>query len=480
MKTIYDLKNTIEGLVLLENETETVEFKVNNYRPEEIGKRISSLSNTACLKGTKFAYLVFGIKDKTHEIVGTKKKFSNEKKGAMSLEHWLRRMLDPKIDFEVFEFEYNGKHLVVLEIPPVINHPVKFQNISYVRIGSETTELKKYPEKESKIWNNLNNRNFEKNLSVEGLSVAQVLEVLDYSAFFTHTKESLPTVTHEFVEKMAQYGLVNPVLNNLYDITNLGALLFGKDLGKFSSVKRKTVRVIQYEGNTRVNRLKEQEYKVGYAVIFEELIKYINDRLPSNEIINAALRTEKKMYPEVAIREFVANALIHQDLSISGSGVMIEIFDDRIEITNPGSPLIDINRFIDHPPRSRNESIASLMRLVGICEEGGTGVDRALVNLGLYQLPAPKFETYDNSTKITLFAYKDLKDMSLEDKVRACYQHAVLQYVQNLRMTNESLRERLGINKSNYPAASVIIRAAIVRKAIKDSERVKEYIPIWA
>jgi predicted HTH transcriptional regulator len=158
---------------------------------------------------------------------------------------------------------------------------------------------------------------------------------------------------------------------------------------------------------------------------------------------------------------------------------MIEIFDDRIEITNPGSPLIEIDRFIDHPPRSRNENIAELMRLIGICEEGGTGVDRALINIGVYQLPAPKFETYDNSTRITMYAYKELKDMSTDDKLRACYQHAVLMHIQDQKMTNESLRDRLGINKSNYPAASAIIRAALDKNLIKESDRSKEYVPIW-
>ena len=186
------------------------------------------------------------------------------------------------------------------------------------------------------------------------------------------------------------------------------------------------------------------------------------------------------MYPEVAIREFVANALIHQDLSISGAGPMIEIFDNRIEITNTGEPLIDTDRFIDHPPRSRNEDMASFMRQIGVCEEGGTGIDRALIGIALYQLPAPNFERYENFTKVTLYAHKNLRDMTLDDKVRACFQHCVLKYVENSRMTNATLRERLGIEEKNYPAASIIIKATIEKKLIKESERPKEYVPVWA
>ncbi|MFA6047313.1 MAG: ATP-binding protein [Parcubacteria group bacterium] len=211
----------------------------------------------------------------------------------------------------------------------------------------------------------------------------------------------------------------------------------------------------------------------------EKLLKDLIS-LPHNEEISKALRKEVKMYPEVAIREFVANALIHQDLSISGAGPMIEIFDNRIEITNTGEPLIETDRFIDHPPRSRNEDMASFMRQVGVCEEGGTGIDRALINIALYQLPAPSFEKFDNFTKITLYAHKDLKEMTLDDKVRACFQHCVLKHIEKSRMTNATLRERLGIGEKNYPAASAIIKATIKKGFIKESEKPKEYVPIWA
>jgi len=262
--------------------------------------------------------------------------------------------------------------------------------------------------------------------------------------------------------------------------TNLGAILFAKDFKDFPTIKRKKVRVILYKGNSRAERTKEQEGMFGHAISFENLLDYINDKLPSNEEILRSLRKEVKMYPEVAIREFVANALIHQDFMLSGAGPTIEIFDNRIEIINTGEPLIDTERFIDHPARSRNEDLASFMRQIKICEESGTGIDRALINIALYQLPAPIFEKYENFTKVTLFAYKKLKDMTTDDKIRACYQHCVLKYLEGGRMTNLSLRERLGIGEKNYPAASKIISKSIEKEKIKSSEKAKEYVPIWA
>ncbi len=89
------------------------------------------------------------------------------------------------------------------------------------------------------------------------------------------------------------------------------------------------------------------------------------------------------MFPELAIRELVANALIHQDFSVTGAGPTVEIFDDRIDITNPGEPLVDTQRFLDTPPRSRNEALASLMRRARICEERGSGIDKVVLEVEL-------------------------------------------------------------------------------------------------
>lgn len=470
----------IKDLASIDKETEVIEFKVNNYEKNQIGIRISALSNAACLHERKKAYLVFGIKDGVHEIVGTKFRTKNEKVGNEPLEFWLLKHLNPKLDFRIYNEECDGKNIVIFEIPPALNQPVRFNGEAYIRIDSTTPPLRDYPEKEAKIWSNINKNNFEKGIAKEDLSVEDVLRLLDYSAYFTLTKQDVPSDTINFVDRMEQHGLVKKNFENNYDITNLGAVLFAKDMNNFPSIKRKAVRTILYRGNSREEILKEQQETMGYAIIFGSLLKYINDKLPSNEEISGTFRREVKMYPEVAIREFVANALIHQDLSISGAGPLIEIFENRIEITNTGEPLIDVDRFIDHPPRSRNEDLASFMRQIGVCEEGGTGIDRALINIDIYQLPAPLFEKLKGSTRVTLFARKKLKNMTIEDKVRACYQHCVLKYLESLRMTNATLRKRLGIGDKNYPAASSIIRETINKGYIKESKKTKEYIPHWA
>jgi len=156
--------------------------------------------------------------------------------------------------------------------------------------------------------------------------------------------------------------------SDLWHISNLGAVLFAKQLNDFSHLAGKAVRVVLYKSNNRIETIREIGGNKGYATGFEGLIKFINNLLPENEVIGQALRKSVPMFPELAIRELVTNALIHQDFTLTGTGPMIEVFTDRMEITNPGVPLVDRQRFLDRPPRSRNEAIASFLRRIGICE----------------------------------------------------------------------------------------------------------------
>jgi predicted HTH transcriptional regulator len=145
--------------------------------------------------------------------------------------------------------------------------------------------------------------------------------------------------------------------------------------------------------------MREHKGTQGYAVAFESAIDWIQNQLPANEQIRKAFRHEEKMYPELAIRELVANALIHQDFFITGAGPMVELFTDRMEITNPGAPLVEPLRFIDFPPRSRNEMLAGFMRRLNFCEERGSGIDKVVAKIEEFQLPAPNFTVLDDNTR---------------------------------------------------------------------------------
>ena len=202
-------------------------------------------------------------------------------------------------------------------------------------------------------------------------------------------------------------------------------------------------------------------------------------------IFTETVRKTITKYPMVALREIIANALIHQDFTVSGSSPLVEIFQSRIEVTNPGVPLVDINRFIDNPPKSRNEILSSLMRRLKMCEELGSGWDRIALECELNHLPAPKIVLYEENTKVVLFSKLAFANIPHEEKLWSCYLHACIKYLTHEGLTNSSLRTRFGLEDTASAQISRLIKEAVLKELIKPfdfetSQRYMKYIPIWA
>lgn len=483
------LSSLLVELLALPQETEWVEWKHNNNQPEMIAERLSGLANSAALHGKETAYMLWGIEDGTKNIVGTTFKPRQAKKGNEELENWLMRSLHPQVNFKMHEWDHQDRPLVLFEIPRATRSPVRFAGEPRIRIGSLTKKLKDYPNKEAELWATFAQKPFERGIARSDLAMNEVLALLDFQGCFDLLKITLPTDQQGILSKLAEEHLVISKPGRRFDITNLGAMLFAKDLSQFDRLGRKALRIIKYVGDGRTET--EREWRdapsqKGYAVAFEAAVAYINSQLPQNEPIGLAFSSEERMYPEKAIRELIANALIHQEFSITGAGPMVEIFSQRLEITNPGEPLVDTQRFIDTPPRSRNEDLAALMRRMRICEEAGTGIDKVIATVEAFQLPAPDFRASGDNTIAVLYGPRTFAQMDREERVRACYQHACLQYVSGSRMTNASLRKRLGIKDSNYPMASRIIKDSTEATLIKPhgdglgSRKGASYVPFWA
>ncbi len=483
MKEI-EIHKLIDRLLKLPKECEWVEFKMNFKSEEEIGKYISALSNGACLQNEPFGYLVFGISDKTLKVEGTSFRPTLKKVGNDELEHWLLQRISPRVEVSIYEIIYQDKLISIFKIEATIGQPVSFNHVDYIRVGSITRTLKDFPAKEKKIWTKSSRQKFERIVSLEVETTDEIVKLLDTQAYFDLLELPYPTNRDTVIDKFISEKFISFKSGN-YQITNLGALLFAKNLNEFDNLKRKAVRVVQYQGKNKITTIKDQFGALGYAIGFQGLIKYINDILPSNEVIGQALRETVLMYPEIAIRELVANALIHQDLTETGTGPLIEIYSDRIEISNPGLPLITPERFIDEY-QSRNEDLASIMRRFRMCEEKGSGIDKVILNIEIFQLPPLEVQIQEKHTKVVLYAYQKFSDMDKKDRVRACYQHCVLKYVTNDKMTNQSLRDRFNIAQENAAMVSRIIKDTFEGGFIKEedpenkSKKFAKYIPHWA
>ena len=465
-------------------ETPWLEFKSNLSDENKIGCLISALSNSARLEGKESAFMVWGIADETHDVIGTTFDPFSKTVGNQVFEFWLKQKLSPAPVLQFRRVEHPDGTLILLEIPAPTTAPTSFEGTPYIRVGSATPKLTDDQQRYQALIEKMRPYTWEHGNAKTYVTSDTVLSEIDYAAYFALTKQPLPDNRQHILEKLEADRLIKKDVGDRWNILNLGAILFATDMTLFDgSLTRKAVRFVKYEGADRTTTVTHrQDGQKGYAAGFEGLLSYINGLLPQNELIGQALRETHPLFPQLSVRELVANALIHQDMTITGAGPLIELFSDRLEITNPGCPLVDTDRMIDLPPRSRNEAIASLMRRMGMCEEQGSGLDKVFGEVEMFQLPAPLLKANADSMQVVLYGPRTFADMTAEERIRACYFHAVLKSMAGERMRNASLCERLGIDQRNAAQATTVIRKTMEADLIKyaDEEHPRAgYHPWW-
>ena len=396
----------------------------------------------------------------------------------------LNNLANP-IQIEHDVLEYNGNNLLFIYIPEQLERPVHMRGKdiyeSYIRSAGQTVKMSRAQVK-AMIAESVG-INFEQAPALTGLTGDQVLSLLNYKKYFELIEKTTPQTPDAILYRLEEQSFCR-LEERGWTITNLGAILFASNLKNFPTLSGREVILRKYIGCN--NQQQEFEYhgKYGYAVGFEGLVDYVMKQTSSESI--GTLREPIPTYPKVAIREFIANALVHQDFAIKGISITVDIFSNRLSITNPGAPLNDINRLIDLPANSRNERLAQSLFILGICERRGSGVDRAVQAIEEMGLPAAKISKGETHTKVTLFPSKKLNDMTKQEKILACYQHACLLHESNLSINNQSVRERFKLDKSKSSIASRIIadtlEAGFIKLANNDitSRKYATYIPYYA
>ncbi|WP_404309420.1 ATP-binding protein [Neorhodopirellula lusitana] len=464
----------LAALMARPTEDNHLEFKAaqNQYDTTKLFKRCVAIANEF---GGK---LIMGVTDRPpRQIIGTAA-FPNLAK--------IEADIFNKLKFRVVVEEVTPCHsdgrVLIFHIPPRPRGTAfQFEGQYLMRVGEETPVMSE--DRLREIFNE-GAPDWLDEVALDDCDAADVVRLLDTQTFFDLLKLPYPSDRQGVLERLSSQGLVVSV-GQRWAIKNIGAILLAKSLAQFESLIFRAPRVIVYQDADKLSTVRDQPGDKGYAVGFEGLIDFINGLVPANEILTSAIREERQLFPKSAIRELVANALVHQDFVETGSSVRIELYSNRLEISNPGKPLISIDRFIDEY-KSRNESLAKLMRRFGICEEKSSGIDRVVMLSELYQLPAPDFLVGSHHTTSVIFAPREFKDLDTEGRIRACYQHCCLRYVAREKMTNQSLRERFKLGSKQTETASRIIRDTVEAGKVKltdpsvKSTRYRSYIPFWA
>jgi ATP-dependent DNA helicase RecG len=431
-------------------------------------------------------FLVFGVLDNA-TLAGVEQ--SEVALIVNTLANLGRDAVEPPLIIDHAVVDYKGSALLIIYISEQGNKPVhrRGKSIEEAWIRSGGTTRKTSRQEVGGLMLNSQAPRWESLRATNLLQSEELLALLDLSVIANLLQRPLPTEERELLRWLADESMITPDGNGYY-ITNFGAIAAARNLEQFDSLKRKRIRLIRYHGMNKVDTIDEMMGQKGYAAGFEGLIAHLKRVLPHSEIIQQSLRTEVCIYPEIALRELVANALIHQDFTITGSGPMIEIFDDRIEFTNPGSllPGKRPDRLIGTTPESRNEVLASSFRRYRICEERGTGFQKVVASIELFGLPPVVFTPTENAFKVTLYAPKKFDDMTQSERIEACYQHAVLQYLSSQTVTNTTARKRFKLHEKRRTAVSNLLKEAADKGRIKrkdpdaTSSKFVEYVPYWA
>ncbi|WP_299287925.1 ATP-binding protein [uncultured Mucilaginibacter sp.] len=478
------------AFALLDNSLQPVPQEMNEIdwkeslspKGEKLAQHLSAFANNP-----GGGILVFGIEDKSGIVIGINQQDAENIMGKLSSVG--RDSLDPMVIIDHSIELYQDKPLLFVYIKESSIKPVHFKSKSieesYIRTGGTTRKASR--QEVGGFMLNSKTPQFEELHSSKVKSEFEVLTILDYKTIFKLLEKPVPSNIEGILYLMEHEKMIEKVDGVGYYITNFGALSAANNLLDFDHLARKTIRLIRYKGLNKNETIKEFPGSKGYAIGFEGLIDFVKQLLPSSEIIKSAFRAELSIYPEIALRELFANALIHQDFTIKGTGPVIEIFDDRISITNPGRllPTKKIERLIGTTPESRNEVLASSFRRFSICEERGSGFTKTVSAIEFYGLPPLKIEELENSFRVTMYVPKAFAQLTEQERIEACYQHSIVRYLSSGSMNNTSLRERFKMSERQRPQVSIVIKNALIQGRIKPkdplnaSTKYVEYIPYW-
>lgn len=485
-----DLNILLNELVALPREQQWVEFKLNagSITNEQIGEYISAMSNGAAIANKPFGYLVWGVEDATQVIKGTNFRFATAKQGNQDLELWLRNLLHPKINFEIFEFNYQGRHIVLLRIPAAKGEPTHFQKKPYIRIGSNKTDLRNFPDYVRIIYN-----------SLEDWS-ARIVE----KATIAHLDEQAIKLAREkFKEKNAKASHIDEIdgweVEKFLDkakvtidgkITNTALILLGKE--EASHFLLPAVAEITWKLETE-----EKAYEhfgspllVNTTKVLQNIRNVNYKFFPDNEL----LATTVNKYDTRSILEAMNNCIAHQDYTFHSRIIVTEKID-RLIFSNAGSFFEgnpeDYTEGDKTPDRYRNPWLANAMVNLGMIDRLGYGIHTIYLAQRRRFFPMPDY-ILSEPQKVVLQVYghaidENYSKMLIERRDLPLSTVVLLDRVQKkLPITDEAAaflkQEKLieGRKPNYFVAASIAAatddRAAYIRNKAFDDEHYKKMI----
>ncbi len=395
--TPAELQGKLDELLRLPAETEWLEFKHNNEKPDAVGEYLSAIANGAALHGKKAGYMVWGIKDGTHDVVGTSFAPKHTKVGNEALENWLLRLLNPRIDFTIYELMCDELPVVLFEVLAANSTPVRFSGEAYIRVGSHKKKLKDYPEKERRLWQMLSGGH--EDWSAQIVEAASVNDLDPEALRFAREqyKEKHPQHTAE-VDDWDDATFLNKTKVCIGGkITRTALLLLGREetVHFLSPAQARITWILRDEKNMEKDY---QHFDTPLILAGDKVLAKIRNltvrHLPSGTLFPH----EVTQYDPWVMRETLHNCIAHQDYAMHGKISIVET-PGSLLFTNLGSFIPGtVEEMIrsDSPPEVyRNSFLAQAMVNLNMIDTIGSGIKRMFTRQRERSFPMPDYELDD-------------------------------------------------------------------------------------
>lgn len=438
----------VDELRALPRETEWVEFKKGTATTnDKLGQYFSGLSNSACVKNMPFGYLVFGVDDSTHEVIGTKFNFKTAKAGNEELELWIRRLLNPSIRFEHFICQYNSTlRLEVFRIPATKGVPVNFMNTPKIRIGTSLTDLKDYPELARYIYNS------EIDWSAQIIENASIADLDSHAIVLAKEKYKEKNSTKPWYKEIDQWDdstfLDKAKITISGKITNTAIILLGKE--ESSHFISPAVAQITWKLDTQ--ELAYEHFEIPLFSTINEVLKRVRNVkykfFPDNQLI----ATEVQKYDTEVILEALNNCIAHQDYSRHARIVLVEKVNKLI-FRNAGNffegKAEDYYEGKQTPQKYRNKWLANAMVNLNMIDSLGFGISKMYNSQMKRFFPLPDYsQTTNNEVVLEIYGH------SIDEK----YSKLLIEKKDNLLLTEVVLLDKIQKGQSISDDAAKLLK----------------------
>jgi ATP-dependent DNA helicase RecG len=373
--------------LLARTEGKTLEFKRDLSSPDRVIRTLVAFANTA--GGT----VLIGVEDKTRNVLGVSDPLIEEERMANLVAHLISPQLVPEIEI----LPWRKTYLLAVHVYPAWSAPHYLTKLGpesgvFVRVGSTNRQADPAIIAELK-----------RNAGVESYDEYPVPELntdtLDF-ALAAHLFGDVRKITRRDLQTLkltrSHRGRIAP--------TVAGVLLIGHD--RFARFPDAYMKAARFEGSTRSSILDMQEIRTPLPRIVDDAVAFVEKHTSRAAVFGTVRRMDQWPIPPEALREIVINSVIHADYSQIGGPLRLALYDDRLEVENPGLlpagvTVEDMKQGISKP---RNRVIARFFQELNMVEQWGSGVRRMTDACLAAGLPEPEFEEIATHFRVTLRA----------------------------------------------------------------------------